>query len=172
MYTSNQRLRRPIVSWHRHGLTLLAVPEHSILLDITMFMDVHPQPGPIEVLKRTCSGNVNPTSNNEVRNSNICIDRMKLLSFRNFTAKPTAAILTYLKSEGILKYRDRRGGIRQDRQTINKIAVVNGRRPLVENNRQRNDRSCLIRISCVNNTTAPATNEFAVPKCLFTNICG
>ena len=78
MHTSNQRLRRPIVSWHRHGLTLLAVPEHSILLDITMFMDVHPQPGPIEVLKRTCSGNVNPTSNNEVRNSNICIDRRKL----------------------------------------------------------------------------------------------
>jgi hypothetical protein len=70
-YTSNQRLRRPIVivSWSRHGLTLLAVPEHSILLDITMFMDVHPQPGPIEVLKRTCSRNVNPASNNEVQNS-------------------------------------------------------------------------------------------------------
>ena len=103
---------------------------------------------------------------------NICIDRRKLLSFRNFTVKPSAAILTYLKLEGILKYRGRRGGVKQDGQIINNIAVVNGRRPLVENNRQRTDRRNLIRISCVTNTTAPATNEFAVPKCLFTNICG
>ena len=50
-YTLDQRLRRPIVSWNGHGLTLLAVPERSILLDITTSMDVHPQPGPIEVLK-------------------------------------------------------------------------------------------------------------------------
>ena len=48
---------------------------------------------------------------------------------------------------------------------------MNGRRPLAENNRQRTDRSSLIRISCINNTTAPSINEFAVSKCLFT-ICG
>ena len=96
----------------------------------------------------------------------------QILSFRNFTTKPSASILTYLKLEGILKYRGRRGGIKQDRQTINKIAVVNGRRPLAENNRQRTDRSSLIRISCVSNTTASSINEFAVLKCLFTNICG
>ena len=126
-YMLNQRLRRHIVSWNRHGFTLLAVPECSILLDITIFMDVHPQPGPIEVLKRTCSGHVNLVSNNEARKSHIRIDRRKLLSFRNFTGKPSASIMTYLKSERILKYRGRRGGIEQDRQTINKIAVVNGR---------------------------------------------
>ena len=94
------------------------------------------------------------------------------MSFRNFTAKPSASILTYLKLEGILKYRGRRGGIKQDRQTINKIAVVNGRRPLTENNQQQANHSSLIRISCVNKTTARSINEFAVPKCLFTNICG
>lgn len=133
-------------------------------------MDVHPQPGPIEVLKRTCSGHVNSVGNSEARKSHIRTDRRKLLSFRNFTVKPCASILTYLKSEG--KYSGRRGGIEQDRQTINKIAVVNGRRPLAENNRQRTDRSNLIRVSFVNNTTASSINEFAVPKCLFINICG
>ncbi|CAB4003826.1 Hypothetical predicted protein [Paramuricea clavata] len=46
-------------------------------------------------VKENYSGNVNPMNNNKVRNSNICIDRRKLLSFRNFTAKPSAAILTY-----------------------------------------------------------------------------
>ena len=118
-YTLNQRLRRPIVSWNRHGLTLLAVPERSILLDITIFMDVHPQPGPIEILKRICSGHVNLVSNNEARKSYIRIDRRKLLSFRNFTAKPSESILTYLKLEGILKYRGRRAGKdKTDKQLI------------------------------------------------------
>ena len=49
---------------------------------------------------------------------------------------------------------------------------MNGRRPLTENNQQQANHSSLIRISCVNKTTARSINEFAVPKCLFTNICG
>ena len=40
------RVRRPIVSWSVHGLTMLAVPEHYILLDITINMDIQSQPGP------------------------------------------------------------------------------------------------------------------------------
>lgn len=34
------------VSWVIHGLTLLAVPDKYIMLDITIDMDVESQPGP------------------------------------------------------------------------------------------------------------------------------
>ena len=34
------RVRRPVVLWGVHGLTLLALPEKYIMLDITMDMDV------------------------------------------------------------------------------------------------------------------------------------
>ena len=40
------QVRQPIVSWSHHGLSLLAVPEHYIVLDITINMDVQSQPGP------------------------------------------------------------------------------------------------------------------------------
>ena len=45
-FTLKVRVRRPIVSWSVHGLTMLAVPEHYILLDITINMDIQSQPGP------------------------------------------------------------------------------------------------------------------------------
>lgn len=35
-----------MVLWGVHGLTLLAVPEKYIMLDITIDMDVESQPGP------------------------------------------------------------------------------------------------------------------------------
>ena len=39
-------VRRPILSWSVHGVTMLAVPEHYLLLDITINMDIQSQPGP------------------------------------------------------------------------------------------------------------------------------
>ena len=39
------RVRRPVVLWGVHGLTLLAVPEKYIMLEITIDMDVHSQLG-------------------------------------------------------------------------------------------------------------------------------
>lgn len=53
----------------------------------------------------------------------------------------------------------------------NNIVVVESHRPLVKTSRQRNH-GCLIEVPRVNITKTSTPTEFAVPKCLFTNICG
>ena len=54
--SSRDRIRRPIGKWNHHGLTFLAAPEHSFVLDLTISMDVHPQPGPVCSKKFTSLG--------------------------------------------------------------------------------------------------------------------
>ena len=44
--TYRDRVLRAVSKWEHHGMTLLAVPEHFIMLDLTVHMDIHPQPGP------------------------------------------------------------------------------------------------------------------------------
>ena len=40
-----RRIRFPLFKWSKHGYTCLSTPERSYVADLTIFMDVHPNPG-------------------------------------------------------------------------------------------------------------------------------
>ena len=97
-------------------MTLLAVPEHFTMLDLTVHMDIHPQPGPVltsedsgkrdTMLRKNCRGRSGRSSLFKT------IERETLLSLRRYAYKPCASVIGDLKALGILKYRGRRGGKR------------------------------------------------------------
>ena len=167
--TPKFRIRRPVVLWGVHGRTLLAVPEKYIMLDITIDMDVESQPGP--VADRSLGG-VNKNYLTLMRTKLAPVERSGLLSLRNNAFKPSPAVLSQFKSLGILKYRGQRGAGNSRSASTKKIPVLQGRRFIMAKGR-RVDWSNLINIPLVNTTNkASKSMGFAVPKCLFTNICG
>ena len=90
------------------------------------------------------------------------------LSLRNTAFKPSVAVMSELRSLGILRYRGRRAGagkLEGFNALPKKIAAVKQRIRQI-------DRRNLVRISCVEPTGSRTPTDFAVPKCLFTNICG
>ena len=78
--TPKFRVRRPVVLWGVHGLTLLAVPEKYITLDITIDMDVESQPGP--EIDRSFGG-VNKNYPMLMRTKLASLKCSELLSLRN-----------------------------------------------------------------------------------------
>ena len=100
------RVRRPVVLWGLHGLTLLAVPEKYIMLDITIDMDVESQPGP--ETDRSLGG-VNKNYPTLMRTKPASLECSEFLSLRNKASKPSLAVLSQFKSLGILKYLGQRG---------------------------------------------------------------
>ena len=162
-------------------MTLLAVPEHFIMLDLTVHMDIHPQPGPEltsedsgkrdTMLRKKCRSRSGRSSLFKT------IERETLLSLRRYANKPCASVIGDLKALGILKYRGRRGGKKAKHYASlerhpKSIQVVESRRPS-KTFKQRFEHENLICIPRESNSTcvSPST-EFAVPKCLFTSICG
>lgn len=161
-------------------MTLLAVPEHFIMLDFTVHMDIHPQPGPEltsddsgkrdTMLRKNCGSQSGRSSLFKT------IKCETLLSLRRYAYKPCASVIGNLKALGILKYRGRQGGKKAKHNVSlerhpKSIQAVEGRR-LSKTYKQRFEHGNLICIQRENNSTRilPST-EFAIPKCLFTNIC-
>ena len=179
--TYRDRVLRAVSKWEQRGKTLLAVPEHFIMLDLTVYMDIHPQPGP--ELTSEDSGNRDTTLRKNCRRrlgrSSLfkTIEHETLLSLRRYAYNLCASVIGDLKALGMLKYRGRRGGKKAthnaslERQPKSN-EVVESRRPS-KTYKQRFEHGNLICISRDNNSTrvSPST-EFAVPKCLFTNISG
>ena len=46
IWDSRSRIGFCISKWSKHGKTVLAIPAHNPLIDVTICMDVHPNPGP------------------------------------------------------------------------------------------------------------------------------
>ena len=183
-FTLKHRVRRPIVSWSHHGLSLLAVLEHYIVLDITINMDVQSHPGPAYVSSAEtpsvragfCANSL--SSGVILRGNSRFFDRAKLLSYRYKAFKPSTVVMAELKSMGILRYRGARGGARgvgnSNARLTKGITVLRSRcRTMVKYRHVQVDTRNLIRIRPENTVVnRPKSTEFAVPKCLFTNICG
>ena len=160
-----------MVLWGVHGLTLFAVPEKYITLDITIDMYVESQPGP--ETDRSLGG-VNKNYPTLMRTKPASLECSEPLSLRNKASKPSLAVLSQFKSLGILKYLGQRGAGISRSTSAKKILVMQGRR-FIKAEGRKVDRSNLINISLVNTTNKTSTSKstgFAVPKCLFTNICG
>ena len=120
-FTLKHRFRRPIVSRSPHGLSLLAVPEHYVLLDITINMNIQSQPGPTyassaEIPCLRAGSRTNSLSSGvSVRGNSRPLDSAKLLFSRYKAFKPSTVVMTELKSLGILRYR---GGLEQETQML------------------------------------------------------
>ena len=128
------------MAWKTRGLTFLAAPEKSILLNITIYCDIELNPGP-ELLSMAAA-NLTKESNchncNDILSSEhrlvqrIVISRDTLLSHRKFGWKPPMEAMITCKALGILKYRGKRGGQcrRQHACCLNRqeqnISVVTG----------------------------------------------
>ena len=46
-WDSRSRFGFCIAKWSKHGKTVLAIPSYNPLMDVTVCMDVHPNPGPV-----------------------------------------------------------------------------------------------------------------------------
>ena len=177
--SSRDRIRRPILKWSHHGLTFLAAPEHSFVLDLTISMDVHPQPGPVCSKDIHKLGSEGLASVNTAKGTgNVAIlkyRRSTLVSLRKFASRPSSSVMTDLKLLGILNYRGRRGGKHQNCTLPRNIEVVNTRR--FEDTRTIAGGVSKSNLIQIRPSRRPGRcdqdpHSFAVPKCMFENICG
>ena len=150
--------------WNKHDYTLLAPTEVDVCMDITVCMDVERNPGPD--LENVISA----------RNKAKQITRYsqyELISLRKVGKKPSYDIIEILKVNGIFKYRWSCGGrIRNTGESRTQIPVVIGRRPFQPFRPKRNTYANLIKIKRTGQqNAAEETGYYAVPKCLFLNIC-
>ena len=124
------RIRWPITKWVKHGYVLLAATDYSLSsIDITVFMDVERNPGPISSeegydLRKQTRSNTSKIP---------CYGRNYLLGLRKNAGKPSSTILETLKKLRLLRFRGCRGGSRKNVQqveerTVQNISVVIGRR--------------------------------------------
>ena len=186
-YSRHFRLRRVIARWDSGRLVFLAAPEKFALLDITVSMDIHPNPGPDdEFVHRNASlANNQKTGDRQEAKGSRSLDLCELLRLRRFAGKPSTLVFDSLKSLGILRYRGpgkRRKCKRSDypssqsratRSLASKnqaIEVVKRHRP-AKHRRESPLMRNLIPIPREKQARPDNKAEFAVPKCMFINIC-
>ena len=99
--TYRDRVLRAFSKWEHHGMTLLTVHEHFIMLDLTAHMDC----GKRDTMLRT-----NCRSQSGWSSLLKTIERETFLSLQRYAYKPCASVIGDLKALGIFKYRARRGG--------------------------------------------------------------
>ena len=101
------RIRWPITKWVKHGYVLMAATDYSLLsIDITVFMDVERNPGPISSeegydLRKQTRSNTSTIS---------CYGRNYLLGLRKNAGKPSNTVLETLKKLRLLRFRGCHGG--------------------------------------------------------------
>ena len=176
------RIRWPITKWVKHGYVLLAATDYSLSsIDITVFMDVERNPGPISSeegydLRKQTRSNTSTIP---------CYGRNYLLGLRKNAGKPSSTVLETLKKLRLLRFRGCRGGSRKNVQqveerTVQNISVVIGRRaesgsvipwPRVEKRRNPCNLASVPKQVVSREHTSASSGQLAVPKLLFTNIC-
>lgn len=179
-YSRHLRAKRAVVRRDSRGLLLLAAPEKLVLLDITISMDVHPNPG-WEDRDRDAVNSPKHCKTEEGRRESTCtLDRCDILRLRKSASKPLASVLRGLKELGILRYREpgkRRDGRESDKFSVKiykserkqPIEVIRSRRP-AKPPRELWLARYLTSIPREKLCKPDNKFEFAVPKCLFINI--
>ena len=85
----HDRLRRPIMKWVKHGYILLAATDCSLLtIDITVFMDVETNPGPISSEKSYDLRKQTWSDESKIP----CYGRNYLLGLRKKSGKPSSGV--------------------------------------------------------------------------------
>ena len=103
-----------VSKWSKHGQTSLVVAGHDPPVDITIFVDVSRNPGPVSSVSNLLLQDAASASNLHFRSTITIYTRSELYKLRRVsdTSLP-ASILSELKSSGILRYRGCRAGRRK-----------------------------------------------------------
>ncbi|PFX13355.1 hypothetical protein AWC38_SpisGene22564 [Stylophora pistillata] len=178
----HDRLRRPIMKWVKHGYILLAATDCSLpSIDITVFVDVMTNPGPISSEKSYDLRKQSWSDKSKIP----CYGRNNLLGLRKKSGKPSSPVLETLKKLQLLRFRGYRGGLRKNVQhvkerSIQNISVIIGRRaesgsaiPWLRVEKRRNP-SNLVSVPkqvVSREHTSASSGQLAVPKLLFIDKC-
>ena len=102
----------PAIKWTRRGQTTLLIPGHDPPTDITIYMDVLPNPGPAILYPGR-----RPETTTAImlipRTEKLCYSRNELLDLRRCVTIPPqdrTRLFAELKLHGLLRFRSRRGG--------------------------------------------------------------
>ena len=107
------RIRWPTTKWVKHGYVLLAATDYSFSsIDITVFMDVERNPGPISSeegydLRKQTRSNTSKIP---------CYGRNYSLRLRKNAGKPSSTVFETLKKLRLLRFRGCRGGSKKNVQ--------------------------------------------------------
>ena len=103
-----------VSKWSKYGLTSLVVAGHDPPVDITIFVDVSRNPGPVSSVSKLLLQDAASASNLHVRSTITIYTRSELFNLRRVsdTSLPSP-ILSELKNSGILRYRGCRAGRRK-----------------------------------------------------------
>ena len=125
-------VKKCVTKWTKHGQTALLVPGHDPPIDIKIYMDVRPQPGPtngentaiisIGRLTKTTSSMQIPAT------GKMLYSRSELLAIRRqpsvILPRERTQLFSTLKDFGLFRYRGKRGGKRKI-PTISKYRPTN-----------------------------------------------
>ena len=125
------RIQIAIHKWSKHGQTFLAAPEKSYVSDLTMCMDIQPNPGwdsATATNSKTLTVNrLHSKLNVPANRPLIKYSRRQLLNLRAKITVPTE-VYSHLKSCGIMKSRGVRSGQLLKRKSGNILALERSRR--------------------------------------------
>ena len=163
-------------------MLLLAAPGKFVLLDITISMDIYPNPG-WEDRDRDAVNSTKYGKTDAHRGENTSmLDRYDILRLRKSAGKPLASLLGGLRELGILKYRGpgkRRNGRGSEKfgskmcrsERKQPIEVVRSRRPAKPPPLELWLTRHLTSIPREKPCKPDNKSEFVVPKCMFIYIC-
>ena len=125
------RLRFPAARWSKRGLTTLLIPSHDPPSDITIFMDVNPNPGPSFVQEdglnhsRLAETHLHITSE---CGQTLSYSRRKLLRLRHHASRTCMSSSTYqmLKYLQIFRYRGKSAGKRKKQAKVLELSCFDG----------------------------------------------
>ena len=107
--------RLPLCKWSKHGLISLVIPGHDPPLEITIFMDIATNPGPVFKLSthRSCEDRSAPDLH-ILPKQTITYSRSQLFAIRRLgCGVPSHLVLHSLKMCSLLRFRGSRGGKRR-----------------------------------------------------------
>ena len=107
--------RLPLCKWSKHGLISLVIPGHDPPLEITIFMDIATNPGPVFKLSthRSCEDRSAPDLH-ILPKQTITYSRSQLFAIRRLgCGVPSHPLLHSLKMCSLLRFRGSRGGKRR-----------------------------------------------------------
>lgn len=152
--TTQRRIRFTICKWSKHGYTCLSTPERSHVADLTICMDVHPNPG--WDLLRSVSRQSNFPAIRELHANEATVNRSfcfrDQLRYHGNTA-PTSCYFWLRPSNAVLcetrKYRRSRGGKqvkkKQEMQRNTRIGtLVTRQRPQRQSRGYRNQSNLIV----------------------------
>ena len=84
------RIRKPITAWSKHGYLLLASRDDLVCIDITVFMDVEKNPGPVLEDNLT-----------EALSTRISYSKNELVSLRKEAIKPASDVFESSSTEAV-----------------------------------------------------------------------